>query len=109
MSGSRRLERRTNEGPGSRHSGGGGSAMSEFVYLFRASLAGRRRTPRATSCSATPPISNDARARPHPLDLSEHLFRHESGRMVAALTRIFGVHNLTLASRTPSVARWRCG
>jgi RNA polymerase sigma factor (sigma-70 family) len=31
------------------------------------------------------------------LDLSEHLFRHESGRMVAALTRIFGVHNLTLA------------
>jgi RNA polymerase sigma-70 factor (ECF subfamily) len=31
------------------------------------------------------------------LDLSEHLFRHESGRMVAALTRIFGVHNLALA------------
>ena len=31
------------------------------------------------------------------MDLSEHLFRHESGRMVAALTRIFGVHNLTLA------------
>jgi predicted RNA polymerase sigma factor len=31
------------------------------------------------------------------LDLNEHLFRHESGRMVAALTRIFGVHNLTLA------------
>jgi RNA polymerase sigma factor (sigma-70 family) len=27
----------------------------------------------------------------------EHLFRHESGRMVAALTRIFGVHNLALA------------
>jgi RNA polymerase sigma-70 factor (ECF subfamily) len=31
------------------------------------------------------------------MDLSEHLFRHESGRMVAALTRIFGVHNLALA------------
>ena len=31
------------------------------------------------------------------MDLSEHLFRHESGRMVSALTRIFGVHNLTLA------------
>src|SRR5258708_7677215 len=31
------------------------------------------------------------------MELSEHLFRHESGRMVAALTRIFGVHNLTLA------------
>jgi len=31
------------------------------------------------------------------VDLHEHLFRHESGRMVAALTRIFGVHNLALA------------
>jgi RNA polymerase sigma factor (sigma-70 family) len=31
------------------------------------------------------------------LDLSEHLFRHESSRLVAALTRIFGVHNLALA------------
>src|SRR5262252_5004520 len=28
---------------------------------------------------------------------SEHLFRQESGRMVAALTRIFGVQNLPLA------------
>jgi RNA polymerase sigma factor (sigma-70 family) len=27
----------------------------------------------------------------------EHLFRREAGRMVAALTRIFGVHNLALA------------
>ena len=31
------------------------------------------------------------------MELGEHLFRHESGRMVAALTRIFGVHNLALA------------
>lgn len=31
------------------------------------------------------------------MDLSEHLFRHEAGRMVATLTRIFGVHNLSLA------------
>jgi RNA polymerase sigma-70 factor (ECF subfamily) len=31
------------------------------------------------------------------LDLGDHLFRRESGRMVAALTRIFGVHNLALA------------
>jgi RNA polymerase sigma-70 factor (ECF subfamily) len=31
------------------------------------------------------------------VDLSEHLFRREWGRMVAALTRIFGVHNLSLA------------
>jgi RNA polymerase sigma factor (sigma-70 family) len=30
------------------------------------------------------------------VDLEERLFRRESGRMVAALTRIFGVHNLTL-------------
>jgi RNA polymerase sigma-70 factor (ECF subfamily) len=28
---------------------------------------------------------------------SDYLFRHESGRMVASLTRIFGVHNLALA------------
>jgi len=31
------------------------------------------------------------------MDPSEHLFRRESGRLVAALTRIFGVHNLALA------------
>jgi RNA polymerase sigma factor (sigma-70 family) len=31
------------------------------------------------------------------VDLDEHLFRRESGRLVAALTRIFGVHNLALA------------
>ncbi len=31
------------------------------------------------------------------MEVSEHLFRHESGRLVAALTRIFGVHNLPLA------------
>src|SRR5580698_6917384 len=27
----------------------------------------------------------------------EHLFRREAGRMVATLTRIFGIHNLALA------------
>ena len=32
-----------------------------------------------------------------PEELDEHLFRRESGRMIAALTRIFGVQNLTLA------------
>jgi RNA polymerase sigma factor (sigma-70 family) len=31
------------------------------------------------------------------MEPSDHLFRHEAGRMVAALTRIFGVHNLALA------------
>jgi RNA polymerase sigma factor (sigma-70 family) len=29
--------------------------------------------------------------------LVDHLFRHESGRMVSAMTRLFGVHNLALA------------
>jgi RNA polymerase sigma-70 factor (ECF subfamily) len=31
------------------------------------------------------------------MDLSDHLFRREAGRMVAALTRVFGVQNLALA------------
>src|SRR3974377_630950 len=31
------------------------------------------------------------------MEPSDHLFRHEAGRMVAVLTRIFGVHNLALA------------
>jgi RNA polymerase sigma-70 factor (ECF subfamily) len=31
------------------------------------------------------------------MELDEHLFRRESGRIVATLTRIFGVHNLALA------------
>ena len=31
------------------------------------------------------------------MEPSEHLFRREAGRMVAVLTRLFGVHNLALA------------
>lgn len=31
------------------------------------------------------------------MEPSDHLFRCEAGRMVATLTRIFGVHNLALA------------
>src|SRR5690348_12150999 len=31
------------------------------------------------------------------MEAGDHLFRRESGRMVATLTRIFGVHNLALA------------
>jgi RNA polymerase sigma-70 factor (ECF subfamily) len=31
------------------------------------------------------------------MEPGDHLFRQESGRMVAALTRVFGVHNLALA------------
>jgi RNA polymerase sigma-70 factor (ECF subfamily) len=36
-------------------------------------------------------------AVPEPRELDEHLFRRESGPMLSALTRIFGVHNLALA------------
>src|SRR5260370_25354749 len=31
------------------------------------------------------------------MEVTDHLFRHEAGRMVAVLTRLFGVHNLALA------------
>src|ERR1700682_790227 len=31
------------------------------------------------------------------MQLGDHLFRREAGRMVATLTKIFGVHNLALA------------
>jgi RNA polymerase sigma-70 factor (ECF subfamily) len=31
------------------------------------------------------------------MDLEEHLFRREAGRVTAALTRLFGMHNLALA------------
>lgn len=31
------------------------------------------------------------------MEISDHLFRHEAGRMLSALTRVFGVHNLALA------------
>src|ERR1700726_3917770 len=31
------------------------------------------------------------------MDPHDHLFRREAGRMVAALTRVFGIHTLTLA------------
>lgn len=34
---------------------------------------------------------------PDAADPSEHLFRHEAGRMVASLVRLFGPHNLALA------------
>src|SRR5579872_3423230 len=32
--------------------------------------------------------------------LVDHLFRHEAGRMIAVLTRIFGIHNLGLVEDT---------
>jgi RNA polymerase sigma factor (sigma-70 family) len=54
-------------------------------------LSGERPAPRA----GAPDGSRSLVAGP--ADMDEHLFRRESGRMVAALTRIFGVHNLALA------------
>jgi RNA polymerase sigma-70 factor (ECF subfamily) len=38
---------------------------------------------------------------------TDHLFRREAGRMVATLTRIFGVHNLALAEDVVQDAFWR--
>jgi len=35
--------------------------------------------------------------QPEISQLVDHLFRHESGRLVAVLTRIFGIENLELA------------
>src|SRR5215472_15985266 len=42
------------------------------------------------------------RSTPHPhpgyvMEPSDHLFRRDAGRMVATLTRVFGMHNLALA------------
>src|SRR5881296_1866053 len=40
------------------------------------------------------------RNEPPPIEVSEvveHLFRHEGGKMVATLTRIFGIEHLSLA------------
>lgn len=42
-------------------------------------------------------MTDQAASLAPPPDLEAHLFRREWGRMVAALTRIFGVHNLALA------------
>ena len=41
------------------------------------------------------------------MESADHLFRHESGRMVAALTRIFGIHNLPLAEDVVQEAFYR--
>src|SRR3989442_11334462 len=42
--------------------------------------------------------SNSQQSAPEQVSqVLEHLFRHESGKMVATLTRIFGLEHLTLA------------
>src|SRR6266702_4124529 len=72
----RRLHADRGEGPGP----GGGA----FVGLSH--LGGGRR-------SGSAPGPEDR----HVMELHEHLFRREAGRMVATLTRIFGVEHLALA------------
>ncbi len=48
-------------------------------------------------------------------ELVDHFFRHESGKLIAALTRIFGVHNLELvedvvqASLLQALQTWKLG
>ena len=41
------------------------------------------------------------------MEPSDHLFRREAGRMVATLTRVFGMHNLALAEDVVQGARMR--
>ena len=43
------------------------------------------------------------------MELGDHLFRREASPMVAALTRIFGVHNLALAEDVVQDAFCRVG
>jgi RNA polymerase sigma-70 factor (ECF subfamily) len=45
---------------------------------------------------AAPPVPNGSES-PAVSQVVEHLFRHESGKMVATLTRIFGLEHLSLA------------
>ena len=50
-----------------------------------------------------------------PQQLVDHLFRHEAGKMIAVLTRVFGIHNLDLAEDTvqetflKALQTWRYG
>ena len=43
------------------------------------------------------PVGQEARSSDPARRDVEHLFRRESGRLIAALTRVFGMHNLALA------------
>src|SRR5437870_2890899 len=56
----------------------------------------------APTLNASPALmdSNHNNNSPPPREVSqvvEHLFRHEAGKMVATLTRIFGIEHLSLA------------
>src|ERR1051325_7743666 len=43
------------------------------------------------------PLKNTGQASPEVSGIVEHLFRHEGAKMVAILTRIFGIEHLNLA------------
>jgi len=45
----------------------------------------------------TPPSATGNRPTPPAYALVEHLFRHQTGRMLSTLSRIFGLENLDLA------------
>ena len=42
------------------------------------------------------PLKNTGQASPEVSGIVEHLFRHEGAKMVAILTRIFGIEHLNL-------------
>jgi len=98
MSGGRRLERRRAEAPGG----------AELIRSWRRARHEETIDERVQGCPIVEgggsveirPVREIGEIDPVvtiPVDLDEHLFRRESGRMVDALTRIFGVHNLALA------------
>ena len=49
------------------------------------------RTVSVSEVNNSPPVSGEIS------QVVEHLFRHETAKMVATLTRIFGIEHLTLA------------
>src|SRR5690349_21058042 len=50
-----------------------------------------------SSAPRAPVLRESGGSDPARRERLDYLFRHESGRMIAALTRVFGVHNLALA------------
>src|SRR5580765_7630497 len=50
-----------------------------------------------SSAPRAPVLHESGGSDPARRERLDYLFRHESGRMIAALTRVFGVHNLSLA------------
>jgi len=49
------------------------------------------------TCAGDLPLKNTGQAPPEVSGIVEHLFRHEGAKMVAILTRIFGIEHLNLA------------